>query len=36
MASWTMLFYGHAESLSARGEDQIEFYKIYLAELSLH
>ena len=23
MASRTMLFYGHAESLSARGEDQI-------------
>ena len=36
MASRKMLFYGHAESLFARGKDQIEFYKMYLAALSLH
>ena len=28
-----MLFYFHAESLSARGEDQIEFYKMHLVAL---
>ena len=33
IASRTMLFYFHAESLSARGEDQIEFYKMHLVAL---
>ena len=36
MASRKILFYGHAESLFEGGKDQIEFYKMYLAALSLH